>query len=94
MKLLLEKPVYGGDCLAHVEGKAVFVPLTLPGETVSAHITEDKRHFAKAEVQEILAPSASRIAPGCAHFGACGGCHYQHADYAAQLALKDRKSVV
>jgi len=94
MKLTLEKPVYGGDCLAHISGpdgrtgKAVFVPLTLPGETVTAHIAEDKRSFAKAEVDEILAASLERVAPPCRHFGVCGGCSYQHAAYPAQIALK------
>ena len=26
--------------------------------------------------------------PHCRHFGACGGCHYQHADYETQLKFK------
>jgi 23S rRNA (uracil1939-C5)-methyltransferase len=88
MKLTLEKPVYGGDCLARVEGKTVFVPLTLPGETVLAHLTEEKRSFAKAELDEVLAPSPNRIVPQCSHFGVCGGCQLQHANYPAQLAMK------
>ena len=94
MKLTMEKAVYGGDCLARAggteakAGKAVFVPLTLPEETVSAHMIEEKRSFAKAEVDEILAASPNRVAPRCPYFGACGGCHYQHADYAAQLEMK------
>jgi 23S rRNA (uracil1939-C5)-methyltransferase len=90
MKLLLEKPVYGGDCLARVEGKAVFVPLVLPGETVSATVVEDKRNFAKAEVEEIVNSSVHRVSPPCPHFGVCGGCHYQHADYPMQLDLKEQ----
>jgi len=94
IQLQMEKPVYGGDCLSRVPnpdgkpGKTFFVPLTLPGETVTAHITEDKRTFLKAELDQILTPSPDRIAPGCAHFGACGGCQYQHADYPTQLAIK------
>jgi len=90
MNITLEKPVYGGDFLGHVEGKAIFVPLTLPGETVSAHITEEKRSFAKAELDTILTSSPNRVAPNCPHFGSCGGCHYQHADYPTQLALKQQ----
>jgi len=86
--LVLEKAVYGGDCLANSGGKAVFVPLTLPGETVAAHITESKRSFSKAEVEAVIGSSADRVAPGCPHFGTCGGCHYQHAAYSAQLAIK------
>ena len=90
MNLTLEKPVYGGDCLAHYEGKAVFVPLTLPGESVTARITEEKRSFAKAELDQILIAAPNRIAPECPYFGNCGGCHYQHADYPTQLALKQQ----
>lgn len=84
----IEKPIYGGSFLARVEGKAVFVPLTLPGERARVRIVEDKRGYATAEVDEIVAAAAERIAPACRYFGACGGCHYQHADYAAQLAFK------
>jgi 23S rRNA (uracil1939-C5)-methyltransferase len=84
----IEKPIYGGAFLAHIEGKAVFVPLTLPGEQAKVRITQDKRGYAMAEVDEIVATSAKRTAPACPHFGACGGCHYQHAKYVAQLAFK------
>jgi 23S rRNA (uracil1939-C5)-methyltransferase len=84
----LEKPVYGGAFLARLEGKAVFVPLTLPGEQARVRIVEDKRGYSTAEVEEIVAASANRIAPACPHFSACGGCHYQHANYEAQLAFK------
>jgi len=94
IQLQMEKPVYGGDCLSRLPnpdgktGKTVFVQLTLPGETVSAQITEDKRSFLKAELDQILTPSPRRVAPRCAHFGACGGCQYQHADYPTQLEIK------
>jgi 23S rRNA (uracil1939-C5)-methyltransferase len=86
--LQMEKPVYGGAFLARVEGKAVFVPLTLPGERVRARVVEEKRGYALAEMEEIVAPAAERIAHRCKHFGACGGCQYQHTDYATQLAFK------
>jgi len=84
----LEKPVYGGSCLAHVDGKAVFVPLTLPGEQMRVHFVDTKSGYASAEVDEILTASADRVAPACPYFGACGGCNYQHASYPAQLAFK------
>ena len=96
MRLTLEKPVYGGDCLARASssegksGKTIFVPLTLPGETVSARIIEEKRGYAKAEAEEILTASPHRIEPRCPYFGACGGCSYQHTDGATQLDLKQQ----
>ena len=84
----IEKAIYGGSFLAHVEGKAVFVPLTLPGEAASVRITEEKRGYATGEVMEIVTPAPERVTPACRHFGVCGGCQYQHTDYATQLALK------
>ncbi len=84
----MEKPVYGGACLARIDGKAVFVPLTLPGERVRVRIVEEKRGYATAECEEIVVAVPERIAPACRHFGSCGGCHYQHTDYATQLRLK------
>ncbi|HVC47224.1 MAG TPA: 23S rRNA (uracil(1939)-C(5))-methyltransferase RlmD [Terracidiphilus sp.] len=84
----LEKPVYGGDFLARISGKAVFVPLTLPGEQARIRIVEDKRAFARGEVESIVQAAPERVQPACPHFGACGGCHYQHAGYEAQVALK------
>ncbi len=84
----IEKPIYGGAFLARVEGKAVFVPMALPGEQARVRVTEEKRGYASAEVEEIIAPAPQRIVPACPHFGICGGCAYQHANYGAQLAFK------
>ena len=84
----IEKPIYGGSFLARVEGKAVFVPLTLPGESARVRVTEDKRGYSTAEVDEIVSPAPERIAAACRHFSTCGGCQYQHAGYATQLAFK------
>jgi len=82
------KPIYGGAFLARIEGKAVFVPLALPGEQARVRITQDKRGYSTAEADEIAAASAQRIVPTCPHFGPCGGCHYQHTNYETQLAFK------
>jgi 23S rRNA (uracil1939-C5)-methyltransferase len=85
----VEKPVYGGASLARIEGKAVFVPLTLPGEEVRIRIVEEKRGYGTAEAEEIVSPAAERITPACRYFGACGGCHYQHVHYETQLKFKE-----
>ncbi|MFZ0746241.1 MAG: 23S rRNA (uracil(1939)-C(5))-methyltransferase RlmD [Terracidiphilus sp.] len=84
----IEKPVYGGAFLARVDGKAIFVPLTLPGEQARVRIMQDKRGYANAEAEEIVVPAPERVAPVCRHFGSCGGCSYQHTNYETQLALK------
>ena len=84
----IEKAIYGGAFLSRLDGKAVFVPLTLPGETAKVRITEEKRGYATAEVEEIVTPAQERVVPPCRHFGSCGGCQYQHVDYGTQLAMK------
>jgi 23S rRNA (uracil1939-C5)-methyltransferase len=84
----IEKPIYGGAFLARAEGKAIFVPLALPGEQARVRIVEDKRGYAAAEVTEIVTPAPERVTPACRHFGICGGCDYQHAGYKAQLDFK------
>jgi len=84
----IEKPIYGGAFLGHVAGKAVFVPLTLPGEQARVCVVEEKRSYASGEPEEILSVAPERIAPACLYFGACGGCQYQHASYEAQIRFK------
>jgi 23S rRNA (uracil1939-C5)-methyltransferase len=84
----IEKPIYGGAFLARLEGKALFVPLTLPGEQARVRIMQSKSSYATAEAEEILRAAPERIKPACSHFGACGGCHYQHTNYENQLAFK------
>ena len=88
MLVQIEKPVYGGAFLARDKGKAIFVPLALPGEQVRVRVVEEKRGYATAEIEELLEAATERIAPACPHFGSCGGCQYQHADYDAQLQIK------
>jgi 23S rRNA (uracil1939-C5)-methyltransferase len=63
-----------GDGLARTgDGKPAFVPLTLPGEVIRAHMDG-----ARGEIAEILTASAERVTPPCKHFGVCGGCALQH----------------
>jgi len=83
------KPVYGGTFLARLEGKAVFVPLALPGEQTLIRITGSKASYSTAEVEEIVSAAAERVMPRCPHFGVCGGCHYQHAGYETQVRFKE-----
>ena len=58
MKLTIEKSIYGGAGLARADGKAIFVPFALPGETVDAQITNDRGSYAEAELIDILEPSS------------------------------------
>jgi len=94
LEITIEKLIYGGDGLARLptdergRRKAVFVPFTLPGEKVSVTLEEEKPGFDRASVERILEPSAQRVEPGCPYFQRCGGCQYQHVEYALQLQSK------
>lgn len=80
--------VYGGDSMARLpDGRAVFVPYALPGERVRLRLIEDKPRYAKAELVRVLTPSPDRIDLSDGE-SVCGGCHYQHMRYQAQLQTK------
>lgn len=61
----------------------IYVPFTLPGETVRATGGGERR-----ELDAVLEASAERVEPPCPHFGVCGGCALQHWDHGAYLAWK------
>jgi 23S rRNA (uracil1939-C5)-methyltransferase len=88
--LQLSTIAHGGAALGRHEGRAIFVPYALPGETARVEITEDKGRYAFARLVEVVDPSPDRVAPPCPYFGpsGCGGCHWQHAAYEAQLRFK------
>jgi 23S rRNA (uracil1939-C5)-methyltransferase len=84
----VEKLVYGGDGLARLDGRVVLVPFVLPGEKVQVVTQLEKPGLLRARLREILDPAPDRVAAPCPYFARCGGCHYQHAPYQAQLAAK------
>jgi 23S rRNA (uracil1939-C5)-methyltransferase len=84
--LHIDRALYSGNGLAHTDrGGAVLVPFTLPGETVEA---SNPNASNEAQLLCVLTPSPERVPPPCPHFGSCGGCHYQMANYPEQLRLK------
>jgi 23S rRNA (uracil1939-C5)-methyltransferase len=87
-EVTIEKLVYGGDGLAHIGTRAVFVPFTAPGDRLLVRVTALARNYARAVIEEVLDPSPARRTPPCAHFGICGGCQFQHLEYEAQLSAK------
>jgi tRNA/tmRNA/rRNA uracil-C5-methylase (TrmA/RlmC/RlmD family) len=81
---------HGGGAAA-AGGWVVMVPFTLPGERIRARVFRNHRNYSEADLLEVLAPSADRVTPRCPVFGRCGGCQYQHLNYAAQLTWKRRQ---
>jgi 23S rRNA (uracil1939-C5)-methyltransferase len=80
----------GAGVARQSDGKALFIPDSLPGEQVRYMRTSRKRDFDQGRLLEVLDPAATRVIPQCPHFGVCGGCSLQHLDASAQLELKQR----
>jgi 23S rRNA (uracil1939-C5)-methyltransferase len=82
----------GGDAIARESGgRVVFVTGALPGERVTAEVTEERKDFARAVAVEVLEPASGRRSLPCPH-GAdgCGGCGWLHVDPPTQHELKAR----
>jgi 23S rRNA (uracil1939-C5)-methyltransferase len=88
VSFVIEKLLYGGSSLSHIESMACFIDDVIPGETVIAEITGVKRQYATAALSAVVEASVLRVTPHCAVFGTCGGCQWQHIDYSGQLHWK------
>ena len=88
--LRLEEMVHGGNALGRDGRRVIFVPYVIPGERIRARVVDDRKGFAFAEATDVLKSVPERVTPRCIHFGpgGCGGCHFQHIRYDAQLRFK------
>jgi len=88
MKLRINEVAFGGSGVGKADGKVVFVPFTVDGELIQVRITESHKSFSLGSVETILQASPYREEPPCPYYQTCGGCDYQHIQYAHQLELK------
>ena len=72
-------------------GQVIFVEEKVaPGDVVDILVYKKRKGSLLGTVTEIHEFSKNRVEPFCEHFGSCGGCKFQHIDYAEQLAYKQR----
>ena len=89
---------HGGFSIARDQGKVWLVGYALPGEVVEAEPRGRQGGVDVAITSHVIEASPRRVPPKCPHFGPapsqpafltqCGGCQWQHADYAYELELK------
>ena len=91
--LLIVDTADKGRGLARHEGQVVFVAGAVPGDRVQVQVQKSKSSFIEGRAIAILSPSPDRREPFCRHFGTCGGCKWQHLDYAAQTRYKHQHVV-
>ncbi len=93
VELTVGAPAHGGHCVARIggeHGRVVFVRYALPGERVTAEITELHKGYLRADAVTVHDASPDRVTPPCpyAHPAGCGGCDLQHVRDEAQLDWK------
>jgi 23S rRNA (uracil1939-C5)-methyltransferase len=86
--LRIERIAAEGKCVAHHEGKVVFVQNVAPGDLIDVRITKGKSSFMEGEAINFHEYSNDRVDPFCSHFGTCGGCKWQHINYDLQKTYK------
>ncbi len=79
---------FGGKGVAKVDGFVVFVETAVPGDTVEVKLDKVRGNYAEARPVRVVEPSLHRVTPACEHFDYCGGCKWQHLDYAIQTKYK------
>jgi 23S rRNA (uracil1939-C5)-methyltransferase len=88
LRVTTEGMAYGPHAVARLDGKVLFVRGAAPQEEVEAVVHESRERFAFAYTRRVLRPSAVRREPACPLLPRCGGCPWQHLEYAAQLSAK------
>lgn len=81
---------YGGQGVARLEGKTVFIPGAYPGDTVFAKTQKDKKSYIEASLVRVAVPSPNRVESPCIYAGDCGGCPWIGLEYASQIEWKRR----
>lgn len=89
-ELVISDLTFGGRGIARVDGMAVFVDHSVPGDRVLARIAKKKKNFAEARIIRFVEKSSLRISPPCPYFDYCGGCKWQFLPYEIQLEYKRR----
>jgi 23S rRNA (uracil1939-C5)-methyltransferase len=86
-RLIIDHIGHRGDGAALSGHEAIYVPYTLPGETVEVGPVPG-HHPDRRRLLAVETASPERIAPFCPHFGVCGGCAIQHWEAEAYRAWK------
>jgi len=88
LEIEVEKLAFGGQGLARVDNRVIFIEGGLPGDRAIIQIKKVKQNFVNARINRIIKPSPLRIPAACSHFGTCGGCKWQNLDYVQQCQFK------
>ena len=88
LTVTIERLSYGPAGVGRVDGKVIFVPGTVAGDTVEVVIEEEKKTYAIGRLVALKQSSPERRSAPCPYIPRCGGCPWQHVTYAEQLRAK------
>jgi len=91
IELTIESLTATGSGVGHLDGFAVFVAGSVPGDRLSVHIIKAKKTYAVGKIVRILEPSPDRITPDCPVFPRCGGCAWRNMRYEAEAREKRQR---
>lgn len=73
-ELTITRMAHGGEGIAELDGRVVFVRGAYPGDVVDATITQVKKRFARAELDSVSTPGPLRVDQSCPAAAAGAGC--------------------
>ena len=88
MEIEITAMTFGPYGVGHRDGKTVLLAGVAPGDLVEAAIVTEHRDYTMARAERVLRPGVGRREPPCRFVPRCGGCDWQHLEYAAQLRIK------
>ena len=77
--------------VARLEGRVIFIPGTIRGESWQVQLLKVRTNVAWAKGVKLLVPSPERLEPDCPLAGRCGGCQYRHMTYREELEAKRQR---
>lgn len=86
----IESLAGGGDGVAKVDNIPIFIERAAQGDRLSVHLFDVRKDFARGAIEQIVKPAQERVQAPCYHYERCGGCQWQHIEYGAQLAHKQK----
>ena len=74
-RITVDSIAAGGDGVGRVDGLAVFVPRTAPGDVAEVRVRLQGR-LGRGEVVRFIDRAPGRVEPRCRHYDGdrCGGC--------------------
>ncbi len=73
------------------DGRVVFVPGALVGETVQIEIISQSARYCSGRLCRVVRASDARKVPDCPSYAVCGGCQGRHMTYDATLECKRQR---